>query len=77
MSNGSNPLWKKAKKSNVPIYDYRCSQCQKQYEYFHANSNDKIPQCPHCGSQHAKKLVSKTEHVIKGASAKNNYGLKR
>jgi putative FmdB family regulatory protein len=79
MKNDFKPLWKKAKKdSNVPIYDYRCTQCKKEYEYFHSSSQDKIPKCPHCGCEHAKKLVSKgTSHVIKGASAKNNYGLKR
>ncbi len=64
----------------MPVYSYRCSQagCRREYDYFHATSQDKVPKCPHCGSTHAKKLVARgTEHIIKGASAKNNYGLKK
>lgn len=62
------PLWNRAKRlSDVPIYDYRCTQCQKEYDYFHNGPNDKIPKCPHCGCQHAKKLVSKgTSFQLKG-----------
>jgi putative FmdB family regulatory protein len=77
----SKHLWKKAKKrDDVPIFDYRCSnkECLKQYEYFHKNSDDKVPECPHCGCNYAKKLVSTgTSGVVKGANAKNRYGLKR
>ena len=76
MTNDFKKLWTKAKKGDdVPIYDYRCSQCKKQYEYFHANSEDKIPKCPHCGSSHAKKLVSKdTSFQLKGGGwAKDRY----
>ncbi len=62
------PLWQRPKKrGDVPIYSYRCTQCQKEYEYFHSSSEDKIPTCPHCGCQYAKKLVSKnTSHILKG-----------
>lgn len=72
------PLWQKAKKDpNVPIYDYKCGQCKKQYQYFHVNSEDKKASCPHCGSLNAKKLPSAANGIVKGASAKNNYGLKK
>lgn len=58
----------------MPIYDYRCSGCKKTYEYFHSSANDKIPQCPHCGSKHAKKQVSKnTSHILKGKWFKEGY----
>lgn len=78
MKRDLNPLWRKAKKdSAVPIYDYKCGRCKKQYEYFHVNSQDKKAVCPHCGSNDAKKLPSAPNHVINGASAKNNYGLKK
>lgn len=62
----------------MPIYDYKCGRCKRHYEYFHVSSTDKKAVCPHCGSNDAKKQVSKTGgHVINGASAKNNYGLKK
>lgn len=62
------PLWKRAQKDpNVPIYDYKCGQCKKKYEYFHSSSEDKKANCPHCGSKDAKKQVSKgTSFVLKG-----------
>lgn len=51
----------------------------KAFDYFHLGSNDKIEKCPHCGTEgKATKQISNTQgHVINGASAKNNYGLKR
>ncbi len=60
----------------MPIYSYRCTQCQKEYDYFHNGSDDKIPTCPHCGCKHAKKLVPKdTSHILKGPNwAKDGYG---
>jgi putative FmdB family regulatory protein len=61
----------------VPIYNYKCGRCKKEYEYFHVRSDDKAI-CPHCGSSDPKKLPSKNvTAVINGASAKNHYGLKK
>lgn len=63
----------------MPIYAYRCSnqECRKEFEYFHATSADKVPKCPHCGGTFAKKLPTAASNVVNGASAKNNYGLKK
>jgi putative FmdB family regulatory protein len=44
----------------MPAYDYDClnPHCAKSYVYLHLGSNDKVPQCPHCGSNEAEKKVS-------------------
>ena len=51
----------------MPIYDYKCKACDKDYEYFHVNSEDKEAVCPHCGAKEAEKLPpKKTEFILKG-----------
>lgn len=71
-------LWKKVKKdSALPIFGYDCGRCKKFYEYFHNGADDKKAICPYCGSNDAKKKPSAPSGIVKGASAKNNYGLKR
>lgn len=60
----------------MPIYEYICGRCKKFYEYFHNGSQDKKAICPHCGSNDAKKQVSKsTSHILKGRGwYKDGYG---
>jgi putative FmdB family regulatory protein len=42
----------------MPLYKYRCEDCQEQFEELvpFAQSNDM--ECPQCGSHHTEKLVS-------------------
>jgi putative FmdB family regulatory protein len=62
----------------VPIYRYTCGRCKKYFEYLHVSSEDKKAECPYCGSADAKKQIAdKVSGVVNGASARNNYGLKR
>lgn len=62
----------------MPIYDYKCINCGKDFEYFHVRSDDKVPECSHCGSKHEKheKQISKnTGFILKGRGwAKDKYG---
>ncbi len=41
----------------MPLYDYRCSDCDKTFELLAKVSES--PLCPECGGQDLKKLVSK------------------
>lgn len=60
-------LWKKpTRNKTMPIRDYNCERCKKQYEYFHHGPNDQVPTCPHCGSKEAKKLPAKSDFILKG-----------
>jgi len=43
----------------MPIYDYRCTHCDRTYDVFHKGHEvieDVV--CPSCGSVHHKKLMS-------------------
>lgn len=42
----------------MPLYDYRCKQCAKNFELLVRSST--VPTCPHCGSQDLEKQVSLT-----------------
>ncbi|MDE3077153.1 MAG: zinc ribbon domain-containing protein [Chloroflexota bacterium] len=44
----------------MPVYEYRCSDCQKRSSIlFRSFSDVSDPTCPHCGSAHLTKLVSR------------------
>lgn len=50
----------------MPTYDYKCTNCQHEYEYFHLNSQDPNS-CPKCASKEAEKLPPKnTSFQLKG-----------
>jgi putative FmdB family regulatory protein len=43
----------------MPVYDYKCTECNETYDIFHKGSEiaaDVI--CPHCGSGDHKRLIS-------------------
>lgn len=40
----------------MPIYDYRCNDCNKTFELLVRSST--IPACPVCAGQHLEKLLS-------------------
>jgi putative FmdB family regulatory protein len=44
----------------VPVYEYRCGECRKRSSIlFRSFSDVADPICPHCGSAHMSKLVSR------------------
>jgi putative FmdB family regulatory protein len=53
----------------VPIFEYRCLECQRDYEVFHKGRElleDVV--CPGCGSLQARKLMSVAAIAAHGAS---------
>jgi putative FmdB family regulatory protein len=43
----------------MPVYDYRCTDCNSTYDVFHKGREVKEDVvCPSCGSVHYKKLMS-------------------
>lgn len=60
----------------MPIYEYRCPDCDEQFEKLVKISAPK-PECPKCGSADAQKLVSTSGFILKGGGwYKDHYGLK-
>ena len=42
----------------MPIYEYRCCECNRTFEAMHSMSATPLQQCRLCGSPSIKKLIS-------------------
>jgi putative FmdB family regulatory protein len=51
--------------TEMPIYEYECSGCGKQFEIFQKFSDEPLSRCQDCGG-HVHKLISRTSFVLKG-----------
>jgi putative FmdB family regulatory protein len=51
----------------MPIYEYRCEKCGHEFEREQRITEPAIKRCPACKSQKAKRLISNTSFVLKGA----------
>ncbi|MDI6889499.1 MAG: zinc ribbon domain-containing protein [Thermodesulfovibrionales bacterium] len=49
----------------MPIYEYECPNCGKQYEIFQRFNDEPLSRCPDCGG-HVHKLISRTSFILKG-----------
>jgi putative FmdB family regulatory protein len=49
----------------MPIYEYQCDECGKQYEVMQKFSDEPLHTCPECGGA-LHKLISQTSFVLKG-----------
>jgi putative FmdB family regulatory protein len=50
----------------MPIYEYHCEKCGKEFEAWQRISDDPIDKCSECGGQ-ARKLISQSTFVLKGS----------
>ena len=51
----------------MPIYEYACEKCERQFEKEQRITDDPIKSCPHCKSRRIKRLISRTSFVLKGS----------
>ncbi len=49
----------------MPIYEYRCSKCGKEFEEWQKFSDPPVEACPDCGGK-ASRLISHSSFVLKG-----------
>lgn len=49
----------------MPIYEYRCKGCKKDFEVLQKITDDPLAACPACGKQ-VKRLISQTSFTLKG-----------
>lgn len=62
----------------MPIYEYQCPGCGHSFEKLQKMSDDPITDCPECGGDQVKKLVSQSAFILKGSGwYKDHYGLKK
>ena len=50
----------------MPIYEYECQSCGYQMEAIQKISDEPLTQCPECGEETLKKLVSAAAFRLKG-----------
>ena len=50
----------------MPIYEYRCSDCQQVFEEWQKSYEDRTRYCPICGGV-SNRLISNAAFVLKGS----------
>jgi putative FmdB family regulatory protein len=50
----------------MPIYEYRCQECQQIFEQWQKDFHDQDKSCPVCGGR-SQRLISNTSFVLKGS----------
>lgn len=50
----------------MPIYEYRCTDCEQIFEEWQTDFKERELTCPVCGSK-AERLISNTSFVLKGS----------
>jgi putative FmdB family regulatory protein len=51
----------------MPIYEYLCDKCEREFEAEQRITEDPIRSCPHCRSRKVRRLISQTSFVLKGS----------
>ncbi len=50
----------------MPIYEYLCDDCDHRLEVMQKISEEKLKECPECGEESLRKLVSAASFRLKG-----------
>ncbi|MDR1578262.1 MAG: zinc ribbon domain-containing protein [Deltaproteobacteria bacterium] len=56
----------------MPIYEYKCSQCGKEFEFLVSRSQETII-CPDCGFDRCDKWLSSFRSLKAGSSDHGSY----
>ena len=51
----------------MPIYEYQCDDCEHKLEKLQKISDDPLKDCPECGEQGLRRLISAVAFRLKGA----------
>ena len=51
----------------MPIYEYACEKCEREFEVEQRITEDPLKSCPKCRSRKVKRLISRTSFVLKGS----------
>lgn len=51
----------------MPIYEYLCEKCEREFEVEQRITEDPIKTCKFCKSRKVKRLISQTSFVLKGS----------
>lgn len=61
----------------MPIYEYACDDCQKNFEVFLSVRDKAVQECALCGGKNIRKLISNCSFQLKGTGwYKTDYAAK-
>jgi len=49
----------------MPVYEYRCTKCDKEFEIMQKITDEPLVKCQACGGE-LRKLITNTSFVLKG-----------
>jgi len=55
----------------MPIYEYRCKDCEHEFTKMQSIKDDSIPECPECSGE-SKKLISGGSGIIMNDSSSSS-----
>lgn len=50
----------------MPLYEFKCKNCQEEFESLKKFSDTTLPSCPKCKSDFVEKMVSSSTFKLKG-----------
>ncbi|MBS3812549.1 MAG: FmdB family zinc ribbon protein [Candidatus Bipolaricaulota bacterium] len=50
----------------MPLYKYRCNECDNVFKVLRMNGEEEDPECPECGSKSVERMVSSVGIRFKG-----------
>lgn len=50
----------------MPIYEYACDKCEREFEVEQRITDAPLKACPSCRSRKVRRLISRTSFVLKG-----------
>jgi len=56
----------------MPIYEYKCNDCDEEFEALVFRSDETVP-CPSCKGDHIKRLMSACGHKSGGSTDTGGY----
>ena len=56
----------------MPIYEYKCTDCNEEFEALVFKSDETVP-CPKCEGKNIKRLMSACRHATGGSDAGAGY----
>ena len=51
----------------MPVFDFRCSACDRVFEFSRPFGSDEKPACPACGSKKTEKMIAPPAVHFKGS----------
>ena len=51
----------------MPVYEYQCNSCGKQFEIMQKITDKPVKTCIHCSSKKVEKIISQSSFALKGS----------